>query len=456
MMMLSEACIAMQGNLQGEDKHFTSVEFDTRRLQKDALFFAIHGEAKNGHEFIPQAIGQNAVAAVSDEPFKAQQETRHIQVEDTTIALGMLAAHWRERFSVPVVGITGSNGKTSVSQIVKQIFADSIPGVAPQGSFNNHWGVPLTLLKLREPHQSAVIEMGMNHAGELSYLGRIVKPTIGLITNAAAAHLEGLGDIQGVAKAKGELIDFVALDGVVVLNRDDTFYADWKARAGKRQVKSFGIDAAADVQLITGGSGQLNVRVDGEIHAYDFDLIGQHNQLNAAAAIAVALSANVPKAAIQQGLKNATAVKGRLQVFSVAPDITLIDDTYNANAASMFAAVDVLTAQTGRKILVLGAMGELGAKSVQIHREVGAYAQQQGVDVLLTLVDQADASFLNDMSAYTAGFGRNTFAFSQVAPLIDKLKSFSDALSTILVKGSRFAQMERVVEAFKTSGGTPC
>ncbi|MEE9447943.1 MAG: UDP-N-acetylmuramoyl-tripeptide--D-alanyl-D-alanine ligase, partial [Arenicellales bacterium] len=222
MMHLSEASDAMQGQLMGADAPFESVEIDTRRAKKSGLFFAIHGEQKNGHEFINVAHQAGALASVVDEP-QADELLQHIMVDDTTIALGMLAAHWRRKFNLPVVGITGSNGKTTVSNIVKNIFDVALPGIAPQGSFNNHWGVPLTLLKLRAGDQSAVIEMGMNHAGELSYLGKIVQPTIGLITNAAAAHLEGLKTVEGVANAKGELLDFIAPNGTAILNRDDDF-----------------------------------------------------------------------------------------------------------------------------------------------------------------------------------------------------------------------------------------
>lgn len=455
-MMLSEASKFMQGQLKGDDQLFTSVEFDTRRLDKDALFFAIHGDSQNGHKFIGQAIQDRAAAAVADEAFADDQSVRHIKVDDTTIALGMLASHWRERFTLPVVGITGSNGKTSVTNIVKQIFACAIPGVAPQGSFNNQWGVPLTLLKLRDEHQSAVIEMGMNHAGELTYLGKIVKPTIALITNAAAAHLEGLGDIQGVADAKGELIDALDKDGVVILNRDDQFYAAWKARANMRRVLSFGTHTQADVRLFDTGCDELQVCIDGQSHQFEFSLIGQHNQLNAVAAIAVAVAAGVDESAIASGLKNAAAVKGRLQVLQKSSGGLLIDDTYNANAASMYAAIDVLTSQAGQKILVLGAMGELGKDSEKIHRQVAAYAKQQGIDYLFTLVDQSDPEYLNDMAAYMSGFGGQSYAFTQISRLVDKLKSLDKSPRTVLVKGSRFAQMERVANAIAESGSLKC
>ncbi|MCK5920813.1 MAG: UDP-N-acetylmuramoyl-tripeptide--D-alanyl-D-alanine ligase, partial [Methylococcales bacterium] len=347
-------------------------------------------------------------------------------------------------------------GKTSVTNIVKQIFACAIPGVAPQGSFNNQWGVPLTLLKLRDGHQSAVIEMGMNHAGELTYLGKIVKPTIGLITNAAAAHLEGLGTIQGVADAKGELIDALDKDGVVILNRDDRFYTDWKARANKRRVISFGTHAQADVRLVDTGSDELQVQIDDQSHQFEFSLMGQHNQLNAAAAIAVAISAEVNMSAIASGLKSVSAVKGRLQILQNSSEGMLIDDTYNANAASMAAAIDVLVEQAGMKILVLGAMGELGKDSENIHYQVAAYAKQKGVDCLLTLVDQSAPGYLSDMAAYMSGFGSNSYAFTEISPLLDKLNSVAQSPKAVLVKGSLFAQMGRVVDAILKSGSAQC
>jgi UDP-N-acetylmuramoyl-tripeptide--D-alanyl-D-alanine ligase len=455
MMKLSEASAAMQGVLNGADGRFQSVEIDTRRLEKGALYFAIHGEYKNGHNYIEQAMREGAAASVADEVFSESQSVHHIRVEDTTIALGMLAAHWREQFSVPVIGITGSNGKTTVCQIVSGLFAESIPGITPQGSFNNHWGVPLTLLKLREQHQSAVIEMGMNHAGELSYLGKIVKPTIALITNAAAAHLEGLKTIQGVAQAKGELIDFVEKNGTIVLNRDDAFYSQWKTRAGNKKCVSFGVHANADVRVLLAAGTRLELSVHGEKAVFDFPLIGQHNSLNAAAAVAVAVVAGVPLHAIKSGLKKIRAVPGRLKVLQIAPGFMLIDDSYNANRASMFAAIDVLAEQAGKKILALGAMGELGAESSKIHHDIAFYAKQKGIDNLLTLVERDDANYLQDMAACLEGFGAGGAASSTVQDLAVKITSLSGA-KTILVKGSRFARMERLIDTLKNTGGASC
>jgi UDP-N-acetylmuramoyl-tripeptide--D-alanyl-D-alanine ligase len=455
MMKLSEASTAMQGRLNGRDGRFQSVEIDTRRLDKGALYFAIHGELKNGHDFIEQAMQHGAAASVADEVFVESQSSRHIRVEDTTIALGMLAAHWRERFSVPVIGITGSNGKTTVCKIVSGLFAEFIPGITPQGSFNNHWGVPLTLLKLRDQHQSAVIEMGVNHAGELSYLGKIVKPSIALITNAAAAHLEGLKTIEGVAQAKGELIDFVDKNGTVVLNRDDAFYSQWKTRVGNKNCVSFGEHSEADIRVLAAEGTRLKLSIMSEEATFDFPLIGQHNRLNAAAAVAVAVVAGVPLDAISTGLKKVSAVPGRLDVSQISPDFMLIDDSYNANRASMLAAIDVLAGQPGQKVLVLGAMGELGAESSQIHHDIAYCAKQKGIDNLLTLVERDDVDYLQDMAAYLNGFGAGSTAFNTAQDLAARITLFSDA-KTVLVKGSRFARMERVVDILKSTGGVSC
>ncbi len=447
MMMLSEASTAMKGRLSGEDARFMSVEFDTRRLEQNALFFAIHGESKNGHDFIPAAIDRGSLASVADEDFADDQSIRHIKVEDTTLALGLLAAYWRERFDVPVVGITGSNGKTTVAAMLNTIFSGHIPGIAPEGSFNNHWGVPLTLLKLRENHRSAVIEMGMNHAGELSYLGKIVKPTIGLIINAAAAHLEGLKTIEGVAEAKGELIDFVDQQGVVVLNRDDQFYTVWKKRCGSRKVLSFGESDQADIRLLSSNASRITVRIIAQAHDFKFSMIGRHNRHNALAVIAVAVAAELPIEAIEKGLENCVSVNSRLQAYTLCSNTTLIDDSYNANLASMRAAIDVLVDCDGQKILVLGAMGELGDQAENIHQEVGRYARSQGIDVLLALADAPEGKVKQNIAAYVDGFGGSAAMFSDIKSLLSRLEALQKSPCTLLVKGSRFTKMERVISA---------
>lgn len=456
MMMLSEAAVAMHGNLSGEDLLFESVEFDTRRVTPGALFFAIHGERENGHQYIAQAMQNKAVSSVVDEPFQNQDNTSHIRVHDTTLALGDLARHWRSRFDCPVVGITGSNGKTSVSQMLHTIFAEQLPGIAPQGSFNNHWGVPLTLLKLRKSDRSAVIEMGMNHAGELSYLGGIVRPNVALITNAAAAHLEGLGSVEGVALAKGELIDCVAKGGIVILNRDDAFYSQWRARAGQQAVISFGQHDRADVRIVVSDQDNLVLNIDAHDHAFEYALPGWHNKMNAAAAVAVSIAVGLSMDSIREGLARVRAVSGRLDMSTLESGLIVIDDSYNANQASMQAAIEVLSSRSGLKILVLGGMGELGNTSEQIHREIGAFAKSQGVDILLTLVDQSGAAYLRDMAHYLTGFGEQAMSFSNVSTLINKVRELAEMPTTVLVKGSRFSAMERVVEGLKQLEVQPC
>lgn len=456
MMMLSEATLAMHGSLSGADLLFKSVDFDTRRIAPDALFFAIHGESQNGHQFIAQAMQNKAVSCVVDEPFAEQADTNHIRVKDTTLAIGDLARHWRSKFDCPVVGITGSNGKTTVSQMVSTIFSAQIPGVAPQGSFNNHWGVPLTLLKLRKSDRSAVIEMGMNNAGELSYLGKIVRPSVALITNAAAAHLEGLGSVEGVARAKGEIIDCVEEAGVVILNRDDVYYPQWRVRAGQRGVISFGAHDRADVRIIASSEEDLVLNIDSQDHAFKYALPGWHNKMNAAAAVAVSIAVGLSIDTIRDGLVRVNAVSGRLDASSLNNGLVVIDDSYNANQASMQAAIEVLASRPGLKILILGGMGELGDASVGIHREIGAFAKSKGVDILLTLVDQSGATYARDMEAYMTGFGERAMSFSNVSLLIEKVIELTEVPATVLVKGSRLAAMERVVEGLKQLEAQTC
>lgn len=458
MMMLSEARDVMHGALSGEDAHYTSVEIDTRRLAPDALYFAIHGESQDGHRFIPAAMQAGAAAVVADQSFPEQSSTRHIRVKDTTRALGELAAFWRSRFEIPVVGVTGSNGKTTVTQMIASIFAQELPGIAPRGSFNNHWGVPLTLLTLRDGDQSAVIEMGMNHAGELTALGKIVRPTIALITNAAAAHLEGLKSIEGVAKAKGELIDQLSQQGTLILNHDDPFYAQWVARAGKREIISFGEHADADVCLIrdSAADAKLSLVIQNEARHFDFSLKGHPNRMNGAAAVAVALAAGVSLASIRAGLEIVTPVNGRLASHTLSNGMTVIDDSYNANQASMRAAIEVLASYDGEKILVLGGMGELGGHSADIHHDIARYARERGIDRLLTLVDRDGPAYLQDMDAYLKGFGGAAEPFSDIKTLCTCIALHRSPTTRVLVKGSRFAQMERVVEALLNTEAPLC
>ncbi|MFT5259110.1 MAG: UDP-N-acetylmuramoyl-tripeptide--D-alanyl-D-alanine ligase [Saprospiraceae bacterium] len=447
MMTLTTANNAMNGRLMGTiDDHFASVQFDSRKVKKNDLFFAIRGLEKDGHHYIDSALENGALAVVMDESGETQRDaltSNAIVVEDTTAALGDLARYWRTQFVVPVVGITGSNGKTTVSRILREIFAVAMPGIAPEGSFNNHWGVPMTLLKLRENDQSAVIEMGMNHPGELSYLGAIVNPTIGVITNAAAAHLEGLKTVDGVAVAKGELIQAVEENGWVVLNRDDAFYSLWLDLVGNRKMLTFGLSESADVQVSASRAKQLDLTVEGETTTIDCALLGEHNHLNVAAASAAALCAGMNIKNIKSGVQNVKAVNGRLEVKPSNKVLTLIDDTYNANPASMRAAINVLTEINTGTTLVLGTMGELGKSTAEAHFEIGRLANQKGVGNLVVFCDNANNAIL--AKAYVNGFGVNAVLLTSLNAVSEYFYNALDVQSTVLIKGSRAAQMERVV-----------
>ncbi|MFT6156285.1 MAG: UDP-N-acetylmuramoyl-tripeptide--D-alanyl-D-alanine ligase [Neolewinella sp.] len=447
MMTLTTANNAMNGRLMGTiDDHFASVQFDSRKVKKNDLFFAIRGLEKDGHHYIDSALENGALAVVMDESGETQRDaltSNAIVVEDTTAALGDLARYWRTQFVVPVVGITGSNGKTTVSRILREIFAVAMPGIAPEGSFNNHWGVPMTLLKLRENDQSAVIEMGMNHPGELSYLGAIVNPTIGVITNAAAAHLEGLKTVDGVAVAKGELIQAVEENGWVVLNRDDAFYSLWLDLVGNRKMLTFGLSESADVQVSASRAKQLDLTVEGETTTIDCALLGEHNHLNVAAASAAALCAGMNIKNIKSGVQNVKAVNGRLEVKPSNKVLTLIDDTYNANPASMRAAINVLTEINTGTTLVLGTMGELGKSAAEAHFEIGRLANQKGVGNLVVFCDNANNAIL--AKAYVNGFGVNAVLLTSLNAVSEYFYNALDVQSTVLIKGSRAAQMERVV-----------
>ncbi len=453
MMSLVEANQVMQGYLigqpQDEDICLSGVTIDSRRVQQGDLFFAIRGDQQDGHRYVESASAAGAVATVVDNADAASEHS--VMVADTTLALGALAKHWRQRFDIPVIGITGSNGKTTVSAMLRAITELALPGIAPEGSFNNQWGVPLTLLKLRQGHQSAVIEMGMNHPGELRTLTAIAQPTIALINNAAAAHLEGLTDVQGVAEAKAEIIEGVPKSGTVVLNADDAYCADWQLKAGKRHVVTFGLDkqsmvSASAIQRSAQTRFLLQIGVQSAEVSLNF--LGDHNILNALAAAACAHAAGISIEVIADGLAKAQPVSGRLTTLAGLHGATLIDDSYNANPASMSAALRVLAAQPGERIAVLGAMAELGKQSRSAHAAIGELARELALDELIAVGGDA-RDYLGQ-----AAFGRfQEDTDSAIAYLHHRL----DSSSVVLVKGSRSAGMERVIDGLSASkGATLC
>jgi UDP-N-acetylmuramoyl-tripeptide--D-alanyl-D-alanine ligase len=455
MMALSQAAAMTNGRVEGADVVCTSVSIDTRTLQPGALYVALQGQNFDGHDFVDAARRQGAAAAMVHRPGPHALPT--LQVDDTRLALGRLAAAWRARHNIPVVAVTGSNGKTTVKEMVAAILAQRGEVLATQGNLNNDIGVPLTLLRLRDSHYCAVIEMGANHPGEIAYVAQLARPGIGVVTNAGAAHLEGFGSLEGVARAKGELFQSLDADGVAVLNADDRFAPLWAQLIGARATLRFGVEQAADVSVVPGTEQMeigdaLTMRFTLRSPAGDIpirmQLCGRHNVSNACAATAAALAAGAGVADIQRGLASLQAVKGRLQLKRAMAGVRVLDDTYNANPTSLRAALQVLVAAPGKKILVLGDMGELGAGAEGLHGELGEEARDAGVEQLFTVGE------LTRFTAQRFGAGARHFATQEelIAVLRAELGAGQQQVVTVLVKGSRRMQMERVVAALVADG----
>jgi len=439
-MYLNEVAKAVQGDIKGSDVLIQGVSSDSRTLNTGEMFVALTGPRFDGHEFVAQAVTRAASAALVRHPVSTELPV--VIVEDTTAALGRLGAYWRGRFDLPLIAVTGSNGKTTVKEMIGAILRQRHAGLVSAGNFNNAIGVPLTLCRLREPHRFAVVEMGMNHAGEIAYLTDLTRPTIALITNAAAAHLEGVGDVAAVARAKAEIFDGLPAHGVAVINTDDEFAGLWRERAGTRRIVSFGLSAGADVTAAyefspTGSVLELWTGA-GEVEVV-LPLPGRHNVVNALAAAAAALAADADLASIKAGLETIKPVPGRLMALTGRDDTLIYDDTYNANPASVYAALDVLAAATGERLLVLGDMAELGPGEVDWHARVGARARELGIDALYALGPLSEAT--------VESFGAGGCHFDDIAGLIEALQERVRPGSRILVKGSRRMRMERVVAA---------
>ncbi len=447
MMSLQEAARAIGANAQGAEAGFSGVSTDSRSIAAGELFVALRGDKFDGHAYVAEVLARGAAGAVVDHEFAAAHPGLPlIGVNDTRLALGALAAQWRTRFAIPLLGVTGSNGKTTVKEMCAAIllaqFGDPDSVLATVGNLNNDIGLPLTLLKLRDSHRAAVIEMGMNHAGEIDYLTRLARPSVALVNNAQRAHLEGLGTVQEVALAKGEIFAGLSADGVAVFNADDAQVELWRELARDRRQASFGLDRPADVR------GRFTARgLGGELHLAtpwgEIDLTlavpGWHNARNACAAAAATLVAGASPAAVRQGLAGFVGIKGRLQRRSGLAGALVVDDSYNANPDSMRAAIDVLASVPGRRIFVMGDMGEAGAAAGQFHDEIGGYAKSQGIDRLLCLGEVSAAA--------AANFGAGGQHFSQIDDLVGTLLAELGPQTTVLVKGSRFMRMERVVDA---------
>ena len=442
---LAEFAPALQARCTA-DARFRGVCIDSRRVTPEALFVAIRGERMDGHAFVADAAGDGVAAAMVEH--ELDNALPQMIVADTTAGLGQLASRWRQRFALPVIGVTGSNGKTTVKEMLAAILSCRGEVLATRGNFNNHIGMPLTLLELDESHQAAVIEMGANHGGEIALLAALARPTVGLVTNAGRAHLEGFGSLDDVARAKGEMFTALADDGVAVINADDPYAGLWLELAGARRVLRFGLEAQADVgvrgEVVDDDNGRQRfvlVTPQGEAEV-SLPLPGRHNIRNALAAAAAALAAGMSPHEIGAGLARTGGAPGRLQMRQAHGGASLLDDTYNANPDSLGVALDVLAARGGCRVLVLGDMAELGPGAEALHAEMGRQARASGIEHLYTLGELSAAA----SEAFGAGAGHG----SDLASLLAMLRAHGGSDCTILVKGSRAMQMERVVAALST------
>lgn len=421
------------------------VERDSRAAQPGDLFLALKGERFDAHEFVPQVVGKASAALVST---RIEAAIPQVVVPDVRLALGQLAKVWRQQFKQPVIGLTGSNGKTTLKEMLTAILSQQGQTLATIGNLNNDIGVPLTLLRLRADDQFAVIEMGANHFGEIAYLTQMALPDVAILNNAGAAHLEGFGDIAGVARAKGEIFAGLAEGGIAVINADDTYADYWRGLNTERRLLSFGFAANADLRGELTADNQLVIHRGADSVSVRLKLLGRHNQLNALAAAAGASALGIPLALIKQGLESLQSVKGRLNPKQGKHGGLVIDDTYNANPSSTAAAVAVLAEQQGRRILVLGDMGELGTTGEQLHFAIGQTAKAAKIDEIYTLGRLSAAA--------SQAFGAGAYAFQDLAELLAALTSNLTANTQVLVKGSRSARMERVVDALTDQGAAPC
>jgi len=444
-MTLSECAKIVQGTLIGEDVSFSSVSIDTRAIKPKQLYIAIKGKNFDGNDFVDLAQQAGAIAAIVHKG--ANTSLPHIVVENTSLALAQLAGAWRKKLAVSVVGVTGSNGKTTVKEMIAAILAVNHQVLFTLGNLNNDIGVPLTLLQLDEQHRYAVIEMGANHPKEIEYSSTYAAADVAVITNAGAAHIAGFVSVEGVAQAKGEIIETLKTDGVAILNRDDDYFDYWQGIAGNKKIISFGLNAYADV---TASAIHTSIQDNAFITSFslfyaqtvisiNLKLAGQHNVVNALAAAAACIALGVSFEQIKQGLESVKPVTGRLQPLVSRLGNIVIDDSYNANAESLKVGLAVLADCSTKPWLILGAFGELGEDSVKIHTEIGELIKASGVQRLLAIGDDA---------RYTVQtYGEGASFFDSQDELIAALRKELKGDETLLIKGSRARRMENVAAA---------
>ena len=456
---LAEAREWLQATLAGArtdagELWFDGVSTDTRLVGDGQLFVALRGERFDGHEFLGQALTQGAVAAVVDTEV-TDVAIPQLVVSDTVQALADLASANRSGSAARLVAITGSSGKTTVREMTGAILAGMGPTLVTEGNLNNHIGVPLTLFRLTPDHQFGAIELGASGLGEIAHTVSITRPQVAILTNAGQAHLEGFGSYQNIVLAKGEIIDGVPADGAVVLNRDDPAFDQWHARAGQRRVLGVsrmghpGADYRAEAIMATDqGFEFLVLGPDNWRCHLVLGLPGEHNITNALLALAACRELGATDQQVQSGLMQVEAVKGRLQVLKPAPDLTLIDDSYNANPASMKAALDVLASYPAPRLAVLGAMAELGDEAEELHRQVGEHARARGIEKVMVVGAGGNG--------YGTGFGDETEFFPSHEQAVSAIVADRNGAMTVMVKGSRSSAMDRVVEGIQKKVKNPC
>ncbi len=449
-MMTSQLAQAINADFSGSDVLFTGVSKDSRDIHPGDLYVALKGERFDGHRFLAEVAEAGAAAALVSEP--QALELPQVQVADTREALGQMAAHWaqqwREKTGGKMIGITGSNGKTTVKEMCRRILVDATADdavLSTKGNLNNEIGLPMTLLELREQHRYAVIEMGASHVGDIDYLTRIARPDVAVLNNAGSAHLEGFGSLENVARTKAEIYNGLNENGIAIINEDDLFAAYWREYCEKqtqaKKIIGFSMqDSSADVYAEAIDNGAYLLRASGDQVQLKLQVPGRHNVMNALAATAATLSLGIELSSIADSLSSFENIAGRLSIKRAANGCQLIDDSYNANPLSVASAIDVLAqmAPDGNSVLVLGDMAELGEKSQALHAEVGQQAKAAGIGALY-----ATGKF----SRFAVeAFGNDGFYFEQKNDLIEALRKSLTGSEVVLVKGSRSAAMEEVVE----------
>ena len=439
----AEIALMLDGALTGHNVSISNVSTDSRVIGEHDLFIALKGPNFDGSAFVADVKEKGAAAVVVEQAVAV--DIPQIIVQDTRLALGQLAAAVKARLAPKTIAVTGSAGKTTVKEMMAAILSRRGTVLATQGNFNNDIGVPLTMLRLTEQHQYAVLELGANHQGEIAYTTSLAKPDVAIITNVAPSHLEGFGDVYGVARAKGEIFNAITAQGLAIIPADSEYRDYWLRRLEGKPVQQFSATAVADyhatdIILDANGCAGFELHCPAGRQFIQLTIPGKHNVANALAAAAACIAVGASLADVQLGLALMQAVKGRTNVKMVTPQLRLIDDTYNANVESVKAAIDLLASYNGYRVLVLGDMAELGADARLYHEEIGLYAKEAGINLLFTLgvLSQSASDLFNGQGAH---FSSRQALLQRLMPVVSEQQEV-----TLLVKGSRSAKMELVVQ----------